>query len=191
MTCHSQLYLEKRWYHSGDQGVQEWGIHEVSAPSVCFLTWNMVGGIMHAWRLALVLLFEEATRWSYTLWPTKWQFPFHVDTAELQSLCILGWTESCSNECPPLFSLSSFPTFPFLLRRWCLSHFNERPLQTAQRLDHAATRLMLQDSTALPSELIPAAAYQIAPFPFSLHQYHTQTDMDLVQGMAFAFEVLF
>lgn len=43
----------------------------------------------------------------------------------------------------------------------------------------------------LPSELIPAAAYQITPFPFSFHQYHTQTDMDLVWGMAFAFEVLF
>lgn len=41
----------------------------------------------------------------------------------------------------------------------------------------------------LPSELIPAVAYQIAPFPFSFRQYHTQADMDLVRGMAFAFEV--
>lgn len=48
---------------------------------------------------------------------------------------------------------------------------------------------MLQDSTVLPSELIPAVAYQIAPFPFSFRQYHTQADMDLVRGMAFAFEV--
>jgi len=48
---------------------------------------------------------------------------------------------------------------------------------------------MLQDSTVLPSELIPAVAYQITLFPFSFRQYHIQADTDLVRGMAFAFEV--
>lgn len=67
----------------------------------------------------------------------------------------------------------------------------ERPLQTAWKLDHAATQLMLQDSTVLLAELIPAVAYQITPFPFNFHQYHTQADMDLVHGMTFTFEVFF